>query len=183
MAIKLNTKKIIADAFEELLRKHSFNSITVQDIIRQCGASRTAFYRHFKDKYDLMNWIYKNRIEEIINDNPGIFSRKNMVYENMLFVYEKKSYFENAISYKEQNSLLDFIYECGIDYCKKLLTRALGTEDLPDDILFSIKLYCAGTGHMLRDWISSGMKDPPELVAQRMYDNIPKPLASIFNEN
>ncbi len=176
MAIKSNTKKLLAEAFEQLLTSRSFDSITVQDIIKQCGISRTAFYRHFKDKHDLMNWVYKNRIEEIIKNNPDITSWKNLVFEVMQFAKNKRHYFEHTITYTDQNSLLDFIFHCGFDYSKKLLSDTLGTKELPEDILFSIRLYCAGTGYMLRDWIINGMKDPPETVAQRMCDNIPSPI-------
>ena len=34
----------------------------MKDIADGCGLTRQAFYYHFKDKYDLMNWIYYTEI-------------------------------------------------------------------------------------------------------------------------
>ncbi|MBR3178888.1 MAG: helix-turn-helix transcriptional regulator, partial [Clostridia bacterium] len=41
-----------------LIRKAEFESLTVNDIVREAGISRATFYRHFRDKYDVMNFNY-----------------------------------------------------------------------------------------------------------------------------
>jgi AcrR family transcriptional regulator len=55
---KPDNDSILADALLELLKEKPFEEVTVEDIVNKCGASRPTFYRHFKDKYDLMDWIY-----------------------------------------------------------------------------------------------------------------------------
>ena len=55
---KPDTDSILADALLDLLKEKPFEKVTVEDIVNKCGASRPTFYRHFKDKYDLMDWIY-----------------------------------------------------------------------------------------------------------------------------
>ncbi|GAY71968.1 TetR/AcrR family transcriptional regulator [Lentilactobacillus kosonis] len=44
-------------AFEELLHKKSFDAISVRDICNQSNTSRSGFYLHFEDKYDLVQSI------------------------------------------------------------------------------------------------------------------------------
>jgi probable dihydroxyacetone kinase regulator len=183
MEIKLNTKRIIADAFEDLLKNQSFDSLTVQDIIKRCRISRTSFYRHFKDKYDLMNWIFKDKIEKIIRNNPNAFSPEDMSLQVLLFVKEKKTYFERSISYFGQNSLFSFICECGFKNCANYLKTILNVQTLPEDILFSVKLWCYGTTHILQEWINEGMSTPAELLAQRMNNNIPPPIAKCLKQH
>ena len=55
--VRIATEKFQAVLEEQLKRKH-IDSITVNDIIADVGVSRTTFYRHFEDKFALVNWIY-----------------------------------------------------------------------------------------------------------------------------
>lgn len=54
----ISTKKLIANSFLELSKLKSLDKITVKDIAANCGITKTTFYNHFCDKYDLMMWIY-----------------------------------------------------------------------------------------------------------------------------
>ena len=55
-----STKRNIADAFKKLMKENDFDSITITDITDACDLNRLTFYYHFKDKYDLLNWIFYN---------------------------------------------------------------------------------------------------------------------------
>mgnify|MGYP000261370630 CR=1 FL=1 len=37
--------------------KSPLNKITINDITEDCGVNRMTFYYHFKDIYDLVDWI------------------------------------------------------------------------------------------------------------------------------
>ena len=60
------TKEILAESFRELARSKPVDKITVPDIIKNCGYSKTTFYRLFKDKYSLMAWDYAQKLQEIV---------------------------------------------------------------------------------------------------------------------
>ena len=62
MSDSLITQKAIAESIKALMKKKSLEKITVSDIVRNCGLNRQTFYYHFKDKYDLVSWIYRNEI-------------------------------------------------------------------------------------------------------------------------
>lgn len=51
------TKRALAAALKELMEQKPFSKINVADICEKCGMNRKSFYYHFKDKYDLVNWI------------------------------------------------------------------------------------------------------------------------------
>lgn len=52
------TKNALAQAMKELMLEKKFEKISVTDICNQCGMNRKSFYYHFRDKYDLVNWIF-----------------------------------------------------------------------------------------------------------------------------
>ena len=54
------TKKALAETLKKLLSKNKLNKITIKEITEDCGVNRQTFYYHFKDIYDLLEWIYKN---------------------------------------------------------------------------------------------------------------------------
>lgn len=51
------TKRKIADCVKQLMRKKEIRKITIQDIMNGTNMSRQSFYYHFKDIYDVLEWI------------------------------------------------------------------------------------------------------------------------------
>ena len=52
------TKTALASSMKRLMKEKPFSKISVIDICDGCGMNRKSFYYHFKDKYDLVNWIF-----------------------------------------------------------------------------------------------------------------------------
>ena len=50
------TKSSSEESLKRLLLKKPLDKITITDITTDCGISRMAFYYHFKDIYDLVEW-------------------------------------------------------------------------------------------------------------------------------
>lgn len=54
------TKRDLRNAMLNLLVKESIEKITVRDICRSAPVNRMTFYKHYRDKYDLLNDIVEN---------------------------------------------------------------------------------------------------------------------------
>ena len=65
MQKKTVTKPLIRSAFIKLLGEKGIEDITVQEIIEKAMISRSAFYLHYKDKYDLCEAITAELLEEL----------------------------------------------------------------------------------------------------------------------
>lgn len=61
------TKEILADSFRELAETRPVDKITIREIVDNCDYSPATFYRHFKDKYDLIAWDYVHRTTVIMD--------------------------------------------------------------------------------------------------------------------
>lgn len=57
------TQKLLIDAIMSLLKEKSFNDIHISDICERAMVHRTTFYKHFEDKYDLLNHAMNNLLE------------------------------------------------------------------------------------------------------------------------
>ena len=60
----VKTKSAIKQAFSNLMRKNSFDKLTIQKICDEANVNRVTFYNHYQDKYDL----FKEYLDEILMD-------------------------------------------------------------------------------------------------------------------
>ena len=52
---RAQTKKALLDALVICLEDQDFNDITTIRLVQTAGISRSSFYTHYKDKYDMTN--------------------------------------------------------------------------------------------------------------------------------
>ena len=51
-----HTKQALEASLKKVMLQKPLDKITISDITSDCGISRMAFYYHFKDIYDLVEW-------------------------------------------------------------------------------------------------------------------------------
>lgn len=56
------TKELLAGCFKELMLKKPFDKITIKMITDQAGLIRPTFYKHFQDKYEVLEWIFETEV-------------------------------------------------------------------------------------------------------------------------
>lgn len=80
----INVKKLLAESLLELSEEKPLDKISVTDIVKRAGAGRQTFYNHFKDKNDLLYWIYKRTLigEKETIQNEGFYAYLCSVYRN-----------------------------------------------------------------------------------------------------
>lgn len=62
------TRHLLEQAFWELLKEKSFQSITVQDITDLATVNRATFYAHFDDKFALHNHVIRKLFQEALQE-------------------------------------------------------------------------------------------------------------------
>lgn len=55
----LRTRRLIEDAFLEILNEKTLHTLTVKDVTARAGINRATFYAHFFDKYALFSHIVR----------------------------------------------------------------------------------------------------------------------------
>lgn len=104
------TKRALAESMKELMLERPMNKINIGDIVKRCNMNRQSFYYHFKDKYDLVNWIYYT--EFIVNIKDDISMSSWDWLENICeFFFENKVFYTNAFKVTGQNSFSEYFIE------------------------------------------------------------------------
>lgn len=103
------TRKSIEDAFLNLLKENSFENITIKDICEHAMISRSTFYSHYKDKYDLLEYFFERIISNFIAIGINYFSDKSMplkietAHELLTYVYNNADIFKTFLQLNKQN--------------------------------------------------------------------------------
>lgn len=110
MADSSITKKALASSLKELMKEQSFSSISVANISERCNMNRKSFYYHFKDKYELVNWIFDTEFISVISseENPVGWDIVTKLAE---YLYQNHSFYRAAMRIEGQNSFRDHFHE------------------------------------------------------------------------
>ena len=103
-------KVAIAEAMKRLMRETPIEKITTDRILENAGVSRRSFYRYFKDKYDLLEWIYNYDFCRFVDVRP----EKSIwdYYPDILrSLRADPEFYGNAFVYAGQNSFRAFCFE------------------------------------------------------------------------
>jgi AcrR family transcriptional regulator len=60
-------QKLLREALLDLIEERGFDALTVSEVIERAMVSRTAFYRNYQDKYDLVEQIFEEAMSGLLN--------------------------------------------------------------------------------------------------------------------
>lgn len=101
------TKNALANELKKLMNKKPFAKISVGDICEACGMNRKSFYYHFRDKYDLVNWIFDTEFIEAASSND--YETWWQFLESIfLYFYKEQDFYRHALQITGQNSFQDY---------------------------------------------------------------------------
>lgn len=103
------TKRALAESMKKLMKERPVKKISISDIVEGCNMNRQSFYYHFKDKYDLVNWIYYTEFFVTIKDSPR--GAWEILEKTCDYFYENKVFYKNAFEVKGQNSFSEYFNE------------------------------------------------------------------------
>lgn len=63
---KTTTKIDLKEALTRLLREKDFEAISVSDITKEAGVNRGTFYLHYVDKFDMMDQLIDEILQNIL---------------------------------------------------------------------------------------------------------------------
>ena len=165
-----NTTKLALEAAlkKELLTK-SLDKITINELAEDCGISRMAFYYHFKDIYDLVEWV-------CVEDGTKALQGKK-TYENW-----QEGFCQIFEAVQENKPFIMNVYRC-VDreqvekYLKPLTDRLImgvideqskGITVRDEDKDFIARIYSYVFIGIMLDWIKDDMKEDPRLIIDKL---------------
>ena len=172
------TKELLADSFIELTGEKAINKISVMDIVENCSMTKPTFYRYFKDKYDLIAWIYVREAQKNVDriGRDGYLWRDTLL-DGLRYYERNRKFMVNALKHTSgRDAFINLINEADAAFITEEIKKKLETPVIPIDLSAIIKIYCCGTGQFLCDWLMDSKPASCEKVAQIMEASIPNAL-------
>lgn len=111
----INIKALLANGLLELCEEMPLELITIKQLLNKTEVSRQTFYNHFKDKNDLIQYIYLEKIIPRYNNANTEID----FYESLLDTFKRMKkyhvFMKQACLMEDQNCLRDYIF----DHCKQ----------------------------------------------------------------
>jgi probable dihydroxyacetone kinase regulator len=134
------TKEALANSLKGLMAKKAFSKICVSDIVGNCGLTRQSFYYHFKDKYDLMNWIYYTETARFMSAYDTVEHWTDGLKDLCYYMQQNKAFYINALNTVGQNSfpeyLHDYINDISVSAVENMLNAEFDREKWAIFVLF-----------------------------------------------
>lgn len=178
-------KEILAESFRELAAIKSIDRITVQEIVDNCDYSTATFYRHFKDKYDLIAWDYARKAEAIM----ARLSEKDASWKQTLMNWAE--YFQTEKEYLANLFLHTSGHDSFIQYMTEIHYRAFANhllvisklKELDEKTSLLARTYCFGTVYLSCEWIIGKYDVTPDELAEIYENAVPQPLLELLQKN
>lgn len=165
------TKRALANSLKSLMTEQPFEKINVAQICERCDMNRKSFYYHFKDKYDLVNWIFDTEFIALLKDEKLNASHSNYkerwacIEKICQYFYQNHGFYRKALQIKGQNSFSEHFRE----YIRPLLANRIfivfGEERLDEFALdfFTDAVICA-----MERWLLTRECMPPEQFVEKI---------------
>ena len=153
----IDMKKTIAEAASNLLFEKKVKKLTVKDIVEECHITRQAFYYHFEDKYDLVNWYFQSGVTQFLVERSAYASWNALLEAVEDYLLENKVFYCNALAYTGQNSLQQYIF----DYLSSIFmqrAKELRPGIGADENLLVGRFFAGALMGILQPWVLGGMK-------------------------
>ena len=170
------TKKHISETMKALMLQKPLDKIRIREICLKAEIDRSTFYYHFKDKYDLVAWIfYDSAFRTNILDKKESAASLNQVKKE--YIFYKRAFEDNS-----QNPLWQYMHEYYTSRYIEIAKERLHTDALDAQTIFSIRMYAYGTIAMSREWIFQDNKTSAETEVEMMFTTMPEILRQIYFE-
>jgi probable dihydroxyacetone kinase regulator len=167
MSHSLITKRALAQGMQELMKEKSLSQITVQDICNTCDLSRKAFYYHFRDKFDLVNWIYQIEFFAKFSLDMEAESHWDPIRKGLNYFYENKQFYKNALELTGQNSFYEYFVETMAPIMEQHLSQIfLDDQRDEEEQQFCAAFYATTIRNVLVEWLKKGASIPPDKLTR-----------------
>ena len=163
------TKRALEASLKSLLLKKPLDKITISDIAEDCGISRMTFYYHFKDIYDLVEWVCAEDAARALDGKKtcdtweeGLLNIFDAVLENKPFIL---NVYRSANREQVETYLYKVIHPLIIGVIEEK-AQGIPLRDADKDFIANFYKY-AFVGILLA-WIKNGLKEDPKQLVDRL---------------
>ena len=167
--VSQTTKRALEASLKKLLLQKPLNKITINDITEDCGVNRMTFYYHFKDIYDLVDWILVEDAAKVLEGRRSFETWTEAFLDILQQVQENKVLVLNVYRSVGREQVEQYLYKLLDPMLKEFADREcqdITVQD--DDKQFVVDFYKYALVGVVLEWTRRDMKTDPAVVSERL---------------
>ena len=163
------TKRALEASLKKLLLQKPLNKITINDITEDCGVNRMTFYYHFKDIYDLVDWIMVEDAAKALEGKQSFDTWTEAFLDILHEIQDNKVLVLNVYRSVGREQVEQYLYKLLDPMLRDFANRE--TQDITvqeADKQFVIDFYKYALVGMVLEWIRRDMKTDPVVMTERL---------------
>lgn len=173
-----DTKGMFADELEAMMARVPLSKVRVADLCARCGVERRVFYYHFKDKYDLVAWMFDRDYRAATE--TGAPYTEALYAEAHRRIWARRGFYRRAFEEDSQNSIRCYLLQLSIEANEAALKRHLGVPVLSRERAFEARHFAHGNVGCVIDWLRDAVDATPEQLAAEMFACMPVMLREAY---
>ena len=174
----MNVKRVIREAFYQLLQAETIEQISVTQLVQVAEISKPTFYRHFRDKYDLLNQMF-DHIFDPMRDAEKNSTWGEAMLQTLTGLEQHAKFFQNGLCSEDRHSLRNYNLSVLTDTLMELVARR-GADVQNPEIRFAVRACAVSHSTAVVGWICDEQRMPKERFVQYMKASLPHNLYEYF---
>ena len=163
------TKKALEASLKEMLLKKPLDKITISDISENCGISRMAFYYHFKDIYDLVEWSCIEDADKALEGKKTYDTWQQGFLQIFEAVIENKPFIMNVYQCIDRGQVERYLTPLTDNLLMGVVEEESANMHVRrEDKAFIARVYSYCFVGIMLDWIKDDMKEDPQVIVDRL---------------
>ena len=163
------TKRALGASLKHLLLQKPLNKITISDIAEDCGINRMTFYYHFRDIYDLIEWVCVEDAARALEGKKTYDTWQQGFLNIFQAVLENRPFILNVYHSVSREQVELYLYKVTYDLLIGVVEeKAAGMVVREEDKRFIADFYKYAFVGLMLDWIKNGMKEDPQRIIDRL---------------
>ena len=163
------TKRALEASLKKLLLQKPLNKITINDITEDCGVNRMTFYYHFKDIYDLVDWILVEDARQVMEGRQDIDTWSKAFLDILLKVQDNKLLVLNVYRSISREQVEQYLYKLVDPLLHEFVDKEVRDISIQDeDKQFVIDFFKYALVGMVLEWVRKDMKTDPVVLTERL---------------
>ena len=163
------TKRALVASLKELLAEKPLDKITVTDLTEHCGVNRMTFYYHFKDIYDLVDWIMVEDAAKALEGRQSFENWTDSFLDILRQVQDNKVLVMNVYRSVSREQVEQYLYKLLDPMLRDFVDRSAQGFTVQDaDKQFVVDFYKYALVGMALEWIRRDMKEDPVRMTERL---------------
>ena len=155
-----STKLALEASLKNLLLKKPVDKITITDLTNDCGITRMAFYYHFKDIYDLVEWSCYEDASKALHGKKTYETWQEGLMQIFEAVMENKPFIMNVYHALSREQIENYLFRLTRDLIMNVIKEcSKGMNITVSEQSFIADFYKYSFVGVMLDWIKKGMKE------------------------